>query len=375
MASFTCEVIETIKDIAPKEWDKVVGDSIAIRHSILNCYEASSIYKNNHRYFLLFDEEKNLQAVAVTLLVNNKFDLGYENLILGRLTKTAPILRNCFRPVLICGLIRGPGAPIVVCSKIEQAKWESIILDAMEEYSSLHKLSIAFSNLLNEQENLFKELKERSYYHALCAPEAIIKITWKDQESYLKYLRSISKNYHKCAKKEIARFRKSGMTITEWDGRNERSIYNLLKDHHYRKNSYKYDLPSNFLSILRSETNEFFCIYVAKKESKIVGVFIVLIGEKVAISWKIGIDHDLDEGGRSYFNLNFYNFLIQAPALNIEKIYYGNGVLNAKKRRGCEIEFTHFFYKPKNFLWVPIVRILFLIQKIWYQRKFLPYTF
>ncbi len=367
------EVLETIQDIAPKDWDEVVGNSVAIRHAVLRCYEASNTYKKKLRYFLLFDEDRNLQAVAVGLLVEGKSESGYESLIFGRFANYFPMLKKIFRPVLLCGSIRAPGAPFAVCVDGEYSKWASSLLDAMEKYANQHRLSVGFSHLLEEQEQLLQELERRNYSHALCIPEAIIRITWEDQDSYLKVLRGISKNYYKCAKKEINRFRKSGIAINEWDGNGEQTIYNLLKDHHFRKNKHQFELPSNFLSVIKNDIQESCHIYVAHKENKVIGVFILLKGDKTAFCWKIGINHDLDKDSCTYFNLNFYYMLSIAPAFNLEKFYYGNGVLNAKRRRGCEINFTHYFYKPRNLFWRPFLKILFLIQKLWYQRKFSSY--
>lgn len=374
MVSFRFVVLESILDVAPTEWDEIVGEAVAIRHAVLRCYESSNIYEKKLRYFLLLDEEKKLQAAAVGLLVEKKSESGYESLILGRFANKFPIFQKLFRPVLLCGVIRGPGAPIVVRADSKHSKSLPSLLDAMEEYANQHSLSIAFSHILKEQERLLKELKSRKYYHALCIPEAIIKITWEDQRSYLEVLRRINKNYYKCAKKEINRFRKSGITIAEWGGTDEQTLYNLLKDHHLRKNKYHFELPSNFISIIKNEIYGACKIYVAHKKDEVIGVFILLKGDKTAICWKIGINHDLDMDSCTYFNLNFYYMLSIAPKFNLEKFYYGNGVLKAKKRRGCEIDFTHYFYKPKRVLWTPIIRILFSIQKIWYQRKFSYFT-
>lgn len=369
MESYYSEVVSSISEVGSAEWNQVIDEAASISHEVFEFAECNSIYGNKARYFLLRDKNQCLHAVSIALCIDKESELGVEGTMFGRLSERARILKNCLRPALICGLV-GHGAPVMVRPGENQALWVERVLDVMEAYAKEQKCSIGFAGLLSEQKYLSAELDRRGYCNACGLPETKIRIDWHDEITYLKSVKKINKKYYKCAKKEINRFRKSGISIQEWDGNNAKAVTSLLKDHHNQRNKIKSEISPESLLDLKIKLEDNCKIYLAIKEEKIIGVAVLLKKGSTARAWKIGIDHMADNNNFTYFNLAYYNILIDAFNLKLKLIWYGQAALNAKIRRGCEVESTKLYYKPRVMIYTPVYLILFAFQRAWYKYKF-----
>lgn len=372
MAPYSSEILDTVRNIPPEEWDATIGVAGGVRHAMLTCYESGHPNAKDLRYILLRDDER-LHAVCVAMSfgINNKTRLAQR--ILGPLADRWRFIRSCFRPALICGLLPGPGAPVLIRPESDTNVWMPRMIDVLEAYAAAQDLGLGFTEILLEQTSLVGELSRRGYYHAYGGVDTKIRITWEDEQTYLKMLRARSKNSYRVAKKELNKFGRSGISIAEWDGRNESLLYNLLKVHHEHRNAHPFALPPNFLSTLKGAIHDDCLVYVAQNEEKPVGVCVLLKQGQDACFWMVGIDHEADAKNFTYFNLSYYHVFRQAPTMGLRQIRYGNGALRAKTGRGCEAELTHFFYKPRAVWSILVLRILFPLQKLLYRRKFSPY--
>ncbi len=362
-------VVSSIDDVSFEEWNQIISDTISVSHEVLKFSETNSLHSDKARYFLLRDDNECLQAISIALFIHKDSKFGVEGSIFGRLLERLFVFKNSLRPALICGLV-GHGAPVFVRPGEDQKLWVRRMLDVMENYALDHKSSIGFSRLLSVQQTLSNELKRRKYCHAYGLPEAKININWHDEASYLKNLQSINKSYYKSAKKEINRFRKSGITIQGWDGENAQDVAELIEEHFNERNSIKTTITPESLSELKFKLKDSCIVYLAIKEEKIIGVAILLKKGDSARAWKVGVDHKADNNNFTYFNLAYYNLLADAVNSNLNLVWYGAGVLDAKLRRGCMVELTDFYYKPRRVLLVPVYSILFAIQRAWYGYKF-----
>jgi len=370
--SYSSEVVNTIKDISPEEWNEVIAAASTIRHEVLELEESDTTIENRARYFLLRDERKCLQAVAIAISVDKSSEYGAEGLVLGRFAQRLRVFKNCLRPALICGLL-GHGSPVYVRQGENQKLWIKRILTAMETYVEKHKYSIGFSSVLSEQTGLMEELNTRGYCGAYSLPEAKIIITWEDEVSYLEKLRLANKKHYKTAKSEINRFRKAGISIAEWDGQDIQAIHQLLKKHHDERNKLKFRILPEYLIKLKDKLGDDCKIYTAKKGAELVGAIILLKKDGDAWAWRVGIDHVADKNSFTYFNIAYYYLLSNAKEINLNTIWYGNAALYAKIRRGCKVNFTYFYYKPRILHWKLILSVLFVLQRFWYQKKFTSY--
>lgn len=369
MEEYRSEIVCSINSVNSVEWNEVIADAASISYEVLEFSESNTMHGDKARYFLLRDQNQCLQAVSVALCISKDSEYGVEGILFGRLLKRLRVFKNILRPTLICGLV-GHGAPVKVRPGENETLWISRTLDVMENYARHHQHSIGFSRILSEQKKLIKELENRDYCHAYSLPEARISINWYNESSYLKNLRSINKSFYKCAKKEINRFQKSGTSIQEWEGGDAQALTNLLKKHHNERNQIKSEIHAESLSDLKFKLKDDCKVYLAKKEKIIIGVAILLKKGRSGRAWKIGVDHIADDNNFTYFNLAYYKILIDAPSLNLKSIWYGPAALQAKIRRGCEVELTDFYYKPRLIYWAPIYFVLFALQRLWYKHKF-----
>lgn len=371
MTTYSTEVLDSINQISPEEWDACIGSAVGISHALLTCYEQVNTRARDTRYVLLRDHER-VQAAGVVVRVPDD-DVGISRLVLGRLGAKSRPLQRSLCPALICGLVRGPGAPVVVHPGNDAAVWVPRVIDAMEAYAREKGLAMGFYSVTPRQTELVKELRRRGYAGAYGLPEASVEVTWSDQQTYLSTLRATSKSSFKAAKSEIKRFRRSGIVIEQWDGADESRLYDLLKRHHERRNATPFDLPAGFLSSLKRDLGDDCLVYVARKAATAIAVTIVLHRGEDAWLWRVGVDHDADGGNFTYFNLNFYHVFIDAAARGLRRIWCGNGALYAKTRRGCDVALTRFFFKPRSRYVAAMLRPVFMMQQAWYQRKFSPH--
>ncbi len=372
MKTYYSEVIRSIGEVGSMEWNQVIDEAVSISHEVFEFAECNSTYGDKVRYFLLRDKNQCLSAVSIALCIDKESEFGVEGVMFGRLVERVRFLNNSLRPALICGLV-GHGAPVMTWPGENQAFWVERVLDVMEIYAKEHKYSIGFAGILSEQKTLNNALERRGYCHAYGLPETKIKVEWHDEDFYLKSIRNINKNYYKCAKKEINRFRKSGISIQKWNGNNAQAVSNLLKDHHNERNKLKSEITPESLLDLKFKLKDNCQIYLAIKEEEIIGVAVLLKKGSTARAWKIGVDHIADENSFTYFNLAYYHLLSNAPKFNLKTVWYGNAALNAKIRRGCKVDCTDFYYKPKEMHWKLIFYILFALQRYWYHKKFSSY--
>ena len=372
MEKYSSEVLTSIKHVSAEEWNEVIAGAATIRHEVLEMYESSKVGNKVGRYFLVRDKNSCLQAVAVAMYIDKASRFGAEGHVFGRFAFKHHVFRNLLRPAILCGLL-GHGSPVYVRSKENETLWVKRVIDVIGAYAQKHNYSIGFSSVLSNQKTLINELRAHKYLQAYSLPEAKATITWNDKESYLLYLRSLNKNYHKTAKFEMRRFIKSNISIAEWDGNNISEIHNLLKKHHNERNDVKFEFTAEDIVKLNIKLGNDFKIYTAKRKDILVGVIILLKSEEIAWAWKIGVDHVADKNCFTYFNIAYYFLLSSSLVSNIKTIWYGNAALYAKIKRGCKIEFTYFYYKPAKIYWKPTYYVLFLFQRFWYQKKFSPY--
>ena len=94
MAPYTSEILDTIRNIPPEEWDATIGIAGGVRHAMLTCYESGHPNAKDLRYILLRDDER-LHAVCVAMSfdINNKTRLAQR--ILGPLADRWQFIRNC----------------------------------------------------------------------------------------------------------------------------------------------------------------------------------------------------------------------------------------------------------------------------------------
>lgn len=371
MSEYSAEILESVRDVSPQEWDSTIATAVGIRHSVLMCFESAHPRAMGLRYVLLRDESK-LQAVGVAVHVPSG-DVGVAHMVLGRLAAELGRVVTPFCPALICGLLRGPGAPVVVRPGSSAKVWIPRVIKAMERYAAQCGLAVGFYSVWPEQTDLVTELRRRGYAYGHALPEASIRVTWRDQNEYLQMLRARSRNNHSGARSELSRFRRSGIVIESWDGTDEAALYGLLKRHHEKKNAVPFEMPEGFLSALRASLGGDLLVYTARKEAALVAVTVVLKCGTVAWLWKVGIDHAADGGNFTYFNINFYHLFREAPGYGLQRIWCGNGALLAKSRRGCDVALTGFFYKPRGSWSALLLRALLALQRAWYRRKFLPF--
>jgi len=313
-------------------------------------------------------------AVAVAVIEHQNDGRVIMSRLLGRLAeKIGPVGRS-LNLALVCGLVPGPGAPVVTRSDSDEQHWVHVICGAMEDYARTQNLTMAYIGVQPAQSLLLHELHRRRYLHGVDLPVAILDVTWGDKQSYFEKLRTRRKNYAVAARKEIRRFERSGALVSRFSETDYAELYELLERHNNRKNSDDFQFRPDILKDLVTGMGDDCIVYVARKAALLIGVIVFLRRNENAWAWLVGVDHEADARNFCYFNLLFYYPCLRYPELGIRQVYFGNAVQYAKYRRGCDIVETRFFVRAKHSIFAVVLRPIFAMQRVYFKRKFFAGT-
>ncbi len=176
---------------------------------------------------------------------------------------------------------------------------------------------------------------------------------------------------NKSIRHELNRNRKSGVVIKQLpkiDNYQERLI-ELLKMNHFKYNPTTFPLKPNYFQQIKENFGDNSIVYAAVKEGIITGVQVVLRKGENALLSNIGVDYEYSKNDCTFFNLSYYEPIKNAAESNIKKIYYGRGLYETKIKRGCITEDMLIFYKPRNKIMNPIVKLWFAFHKRWMMKK------
>ena len=160
---------------------------------------------------------------------------------------------------------------------------------------------------------------------------------------------------------EINKNRKSGVVIEEimdFNGQ-EKKFYDLLNENNIKHNKTPMVFQKDFLNRLKKNCGEDLVIYRSLKHGQLSGVGILLKNKKTGSVAFSGINRQLAQNDATFFNMLFYGPITDAIAKNIQRLYYGNAMYDMKIRRGCKVEKTFFFHKPRHLFFRPATNLWF----------------
>ena len=359
---------------AAAEWQHLVSGRPAMRLEVLETMADTAATPLTLRYFLLEDGAQALLGAAVgQLAVTAAEHNALDTLLYGRAKRAARAAGLSTSPVMMIATPIGQ-EPGIVVRGTDPEHADAVrdeLLDGVEEYAAAAALGIAFLRVPAADELLLAALRGRGYRETEVLPVAQLDIEWMDFDGYVRFLRKRSKSAAQTARNERNRFRRSGIIIRQVATRaiDVQALHTLARDHYQFKNRTEPREGPQFLPRALRALGDDALVFEAVRDGRRVGMIAVV--RSGTVGWVTWFGIELSERNRDfiYANLCYYHLAESAPALGLKTLLYGNGALDAKRRRGCRISVTHLFYRPHRRVLRWAATPYFAAHRAWYRRK------
>jgi len=356
-------------------WDRLAGDNIFLCYAWLKTFEEATIKPPLAYYITLYDKGK-LTAASVCYYDKKKdCSRSIDNILLGRFINVKLIKNFSFLPGIMCGSKNGYGSHFLFSKELNKKDTINLyyrLMDIIEHIAEKNNASVYFSNVMNKERNLIQILHERGYYKTFGLPLNYLNIEWSSFQDYKKFVSKVHPSMKKTIPGDINKSRKAGIEIRKLQNIEEHweRIFQLLKMNHDKHNKKAFILKPDYILKLKNNFGNDAVFFTAFKGNEIVGVCIELKKNKEAALTRVGVDHDNSKKDLTYFNIVFYEPIKEAIESKIETIYCGNALYRMKSRRGFKPAETFIFYKPNSGKLNYIIKLWFVIHKLWMKRKF-----
>lgn len=218
-------------------------------------------------------------------------------------------------------------------------------LDAFEQIAVENDVSCsAFLYVPSQQSQLSTTLFHRQYTPSLIGAESVLPITWN---SFDDYLLSFRQKRRKGIRRERRVFQESDFTIQISDARSLDEKVVLLQSNLQKKYGHSGNperLKRGFDQI-KTHLGPFVRVYLAQQNDQLLGYALFYEMDGKYYCKQVGFDYGRLDNDFCYFNIGFYEPIIQALENKITSINYGVGAYEAKLKRGCELRYLFGFFK------------------------------
>jgi predicted N-acyltransferase len=235
------------------------------------------------------------------------------------------------------------------------------IIDEIERYARDRGLSVSFLDVLATEAPLLQILRERGYCETSAAPKTRLDLSATSFTDYLRYLKALSPNSYKTARREINRSRAAGIDVqpSALEEIGGGVAFDLLQKHYARKNGKPFPHKADFVDVLKTNLPGNLLAYTATQGHRVVGVALGLKMGPVAWMPFVGIDHQGTQNEFIYFSLAFYAPIEDFTRVGLKHLLYGGAPHLAKLRRGFHLVKAFLLYKPATWLGALSVPICF----------------
>jgi len=365
-ARYVIRVFNTVDDIGKDSIDAISSDYF-FTYGWFKSLEQQKDFRVSPFYVVAY---KNGVLVAFVPCFIDLFDhyFSYGPYIVPFMRKLLNIgsrLGLCQKYVLLCY------SPFCFRSKVllDENSRDPLLLSLI--YKKISEISrnerILFSSFLFVSEFdvlLTKTLKTFGYLRNPCPNTLYFDVQWSRFEDYLA---SQKNKRRKNIKREIKKFRESGLTVDGKSNLEELSErFSVLYANLFRK--YNGDgLPyfrSSFFKNLVKFAGDRIKVFTAEKGGEIVAFSLFLRQKDTIDGFMFGFDYNSRTNTDfAYFNLTYYEPIRWAiQQKGIRKIFYRLGAENVKLRVGCKIEKIFSFTKCNNLLIASLARTYFKVK-------------
>lgn len=363
-------VIQTLSEVSRPDWQRLAVGHPALRHEVLETLQSHATRAMTLRAFLLEDEAGLAAAAIGEEVAAGHSHNPLDHVLYGRAGRVARGLGLSTAPALVFESALGSAPTILAREGASRARHLDQLLCDIERYAAQRGLGVAFSGIPASDAGLTGAFDRRGYLSTEVAATARLQVAWSDFEGYLRFLRHRSRNAAKTVRSEHKRNARSGTCIRPLPATAPLGpVYDLARDHHWRKNRADLLEGPGFLAQLKQDIGEDLLCFAAEREGeRTASVAVVRFGKVGWVTW-LGFANDDRPNDFTYSNLAYYHLAANAAQLGLTTLLYGNSVLKAKQMRGCEIQVNRLYWRPRNALAKTLYRPYLRLHRAWYRRK------
>ncbi|MCP5328916.1 MAG: hypothetical protein R3E75_10330 [Steroidobacteraceae bacterium] len=357
-------------------WDRASGSTVALDRGLLAAMETADRLAPERRYFLHADGEARV-AAAASLRRSPTAARPLDSLLYGRAAGLLCRLGGSAAPVLLLGPDLGYDATLYGSAPPESAAALRAVLHetcaAIEAEARRESAAVCISRVVPQACPLLAPvLEERGYGWTLERPTTWLATDWTDADGYFRQLATHHPGHAREVRREIRRFEASG-------GRLERlpssavpaqAVGVLLEQHHHRKNAESLGLTADFVALLGTRMRDDLQVYLLGPVDAPTGAALLLRRGHHGCVALVGLDRSRPLPDLAYFNLTYYGPARDAPALGLQRLDFGPGMVEMKLRRGCQLAHPRLFYRAPTSFGRTWRRGTLALHRRWFARKF-----
>lgn len=293
---------------------------------------------------------------------------------MGRLSAPAGRLGISFEPALICCAFDGYGSTFLHASDASDHQRQDItrrLLAAVQDYAKEQQLPVAICSLIDEDKELIQLLASARFHESKNLPVARLESRWTSFDGYLRSVKSISKGAAKDIRRERNRLSKTGTEIVRLYPRDfDADRLSELLSYNYRKyDNSPFPFSKSFFSVLVSYMPDDAIVYGAWKSGDLVAFTLMLKTGKKAWGVYYGCDYDACGRDGTYFNIVYNRPIQEIIETDLVALYYGRGLHEFKRRRGCTIVPSYVYYKASSAFRHHLLAPAFEMRSRYFTRK------
>lgn len=364
MVNREVKVFKTIDEIDKESMDLIADDGF-FTHGWFKTLETSKILNVKVFYFAVYDENKVI-AIAPCFIdsIDKYFSFIGKNPLISRIVNMSNRFRFSPSHILVCYSPDSCQTKILLEKGLDGKEISKLILRKIDDFCKKERISISLFFYVSESDKvLIKNLRNLGYLKFYLKENLNLDVNWSNFEGYLQ---SLTYDRRKDVKREIRKFRESGVTIAEECEYGYLSTkISILHENLYAKHNKgaKSPFTSYFFRKLNEYAKDKTRIFVAKKNDEIIGFVLFLKHAGILDAYICGFDYNvLTKTDFLYFNLVYYEPINLAIAEGIRRIHYRAGdysTLKAKYRRGCKPEKFYSFVKVHDKFLEYLIRLAF----------------
>ena len=342
-------VLSTINEIDEETWDSIVGkDHLICSYKYLKAVEESRINVCFYRYPLVYEDDK---LVAHTCIYKMYFEPDI--FARGKLKRFINLVRRIWPnflklALLECGTPVALGNTISYAPQADRKKVLKIIVDKMEETAKENMIGIILLRDFSNQElDFYDTLKSYKFRRIKNLPNTMIENKWSGFKEYLDSMRG---HYRYKIKKRIKKFEEGELTveITASFSDIASELLRLWQNVFEHAREYtREQLSEDFFRSMDSYMGTNTKVVLLKKNDKILGFALVLMGAETMKFTFMGLDYEYNEKYCVYFN-TFYNVVKLGIESGMKRFDMGITTYIPKMDIGARIFPLYMYMKHRN---------------------------
>jgi predicted N-acyltransferase len=349
------EEFSRIGDVPAAEWDALEGNHVMSSTGWLQLMESCEKEQYPMRYVVARDRQGIAGAVIARLRDTAKLN-NPNYALFGKLAQVADLAGLGAMPALVCGPYAPVGSPILVRPGIAATDRDRVmdaLLYHLEQMGDAQGRTVMFRNVLAGS-FARQALEQHGFLATKDWPMAYMDRQWDTFREYRTWLRKHHKSTENNVAQEASRARKSGLTMGPLDLADARAwssqVHALFDSHFLRLGDEKFPYTEDFWGGLHRYLGDHAIVNAASVGNEMVGAALILKWQDSLHMVSVGIDAERGLPVSAYSNLT-YNYAIDIGVqMKASRFLYGRSKYRHKIRRGCQLEESFLYLRPKGLL-------------------------